>query len=99
MTNDTVTVLAYLRATPGAEKEVEQGLRAVIVPTRTEKGCINSDLHVSPDDPGLFLIHENWKSEGALQDHLMTPHVQEALDRVAPLLTRRADITRWKRID
>ncbi len=98
MTDETVTVVAHVKARPGAEREVEEGLRALVAQSRAEKGCLSYDLHRSEDDPCLFLLYENWESEEALQDHLLTTHVQDALKEVAPLLTERADITRWKRI-
>ena len=54
-----VTVIAYHRAKPGKERALLEALLAVCGPTRGEKGCLNYDLHVSPDDPGLLVFHEN----------------------------------------
>ena len=55
----TVTVIAYHQAKPVKEAALRQALLAVCGPTRAEKGCLNYDLHVSPDDPGLLVFHEN----------------------------------------
>jgi Antibiotic biosynthesis monooxygenase len=57
-----VTVIAYHRAKPGQEQALRDALLAVCAPTRAEKGCLNYDLHVSPDDPGMLVFHENWES-------------------------------------
>ena len=58
-----VTVIAYHRAKPGKEGALREALLAVCAPTRAERGCINYDLHVAPDDPGLLVFHANWESK------------------------------------
>ena len=65
-----VTVIAYHRAKPGKERALREALLKVCAPTRGEKGCLNYDLHVSPDDPGLLVFHENWESMADLDAHL-----------------------------
>jgi quinol monooxygenase YgiN len=50
-----VTVIAYHRAKPGKEHALREALLAVCDPTRAEKGCINYDLHDSPDEPGVLV--------------------------------------------
>lgn len=58
-----LTIVAQLKAKPGKEKELQQVLQALIEPTRHEKGSINYDMHVSNEDPGLFLFYENWRTK------------------------------------
>jgi quinol monooxygenase YgiN len=78
-----VTVIAYHRAKPGKERALREALLKVCAPTRGEKGCLNYDLHVSPDDPGLLVFHENWESMADLDAHLASPHI-DAFRAVAP---------------
>ena len=93
-----VTVIAYHRAKPGKEKELREALLAVCAPTRNEKGCINYDLHVSPDDPALLVFHENWVTKADLDAHLQSPHIN-AFRRIAPdLLAEPPNITLWSRL-
>jgi quinol monooxygenase YgiN len=93
-----VTVIAYHRAKPGKEGALRQALPAVCGPTRGEKGCINYDLHVSPDDPGLLVFHENWESKDDLDAHLASTHI-DAFRKVAPdLLAEPANITLWTEV-
>ena len=77
-----VTVIAYHRAKPGKEQALHDALLAVCAPTRAEKGCINYDLHVSPDDPGVLVFHENWECKDDL-DALASAHI-DAFRKVAP---------------
>ncbi len=95
---EKVTVIAYHRAKPGKEQALCQALLAVCSPTRAEKGCINYDLHVSPDDPGLLVFHENWGSKADLDAHLASAHI-DASRKVAPdLLAEPPDITLWTEV-
>jgi quinol monooxygenase YgiN len=93
-----VTVIAYHRAKPGKEQALREALLAVCAPTRSEKGCLNYDLHVSPDDPSVLVFHENWLSKEDLDTHLASAHI-DAFRAVAPdLLAEPPDITLWTEV-
>ena len=93
-----VTVIAYHRAKPGKEQALRDALLAVCAPTRAEKGCINYDLHASPDKPGVLVFLENWESKADLDAHLASPHI-DAFRAIAPdLLAEPPDITLWNEI-
>ncbi len=93
-----VTVIAFHRAKPGKEQALREALLAVCAPTRAEKGCLNYDLHVSPDDPGLLVFHENWESEADLDAHLASPHIEAFRTVAGELLAEPPDITLWQEI-
>lgn len=90
-----VTVVALIRAKPGAEQRVEQELRALLEPTRAEKGCINYDMHRSTTDPARFMFHENWDSEDDLNVHLQSAHIQRWIGLADELLAEPIEISRW----
>ena len=93
-----ITVIAYHRAKPGKEQALREALLQVCAPTRGEKGCLNYDLHVSPDDPGLLVFHENRVSKADLDAHLASLHI-DAFRAVAPdLLAEPPDITLWSEV-
>ena len=93
-----VTVIAYHRAKPGKKQALREALLQVCAPTRGEKGCLKYDLHVSPDDPGLLVFHENWVSKTDLDAHLASLHI-DAFRAVAPdLLAEPPDITLWTEV-
>ena len=73
MANQQVTVVVRLKAKAGKEAQVRQELFNLLAPTRAEQGCSNFDMHEAPNDPALFLFHENWTSEEHLKRHFETP--------------------------
>ncbi|GFK92845.1 Putative monooxygenase [Fundidesulfovibrio magnetotacticus] len=70
-----VAVVATVVARPGCEAAVEARLRALVAPSRTDKGCIRYVLHKSQDDPRVFVFMEAWESRALLQSHLETEHI------------------------
>ena len=98
MSAKTITVIAIFRAKPGKEAELKKALLTLITPTRKETGCINYDLHESPEDPGKFLFHENWTHKAALDAHLQNTHVQVLLPRMEELAVGMPEIKIWEKI-
>jgi quinol monooxygenase YgiN len=94
----TVTVVATFQARPGKETELKNALIGLVAPTRKEAGCLNYDLHVSPEDAGKFLFHENWTSKDLLDAHLKSAHIAALLPRVDELCVAFPEIKIWERI-
>ena len=93
-----ITVVATFQAQPGKETELKKALVGLVEPTRQEAGCINYDLHVSPEDPAKFLFHENWASQAQLDAHLANAQIQALLPRVGELCVAFPDIVIWEKI-
>jgi len=98
MNAKTITVVATFQARPGKETELRTALIGLLAPTRKEAGCLNYDLHTSPEDPAMFLFHENWTSKELLDAHLKSPHVAALLPRVDELCTAFPEIKVWEKI-
>jgi quinol monooxygenase YgiN len=94
----TITVVATFQARPGKETELKEALTGLVAPTRREAGCINYDLHSSPEDPAIFLFHENWTGKAALDTHMRSPHIQKLLPRVNELCVAFPEIKIWEKI-
>jgi len=94
----TLTVIATFQARPGKEADLRAALTGLLAPTRKETGCLNYDLHASPENPAKFLFHENWTSKAALDAHLQSPHVKALLPRVDELCVAFPEITVWEKI-
>ncbi len=94
----TITVVATFQAKRGQEAELQKALISLVAPTRQELGCINYDLHVSPEEPGKFLFYENWTSRAALDLHLQSPHIQGLLPRMDELAVGMPEIKTWEKI-
>jgi quinol monooxygenase YgiN len=58
-----------------AEKrdELLKVLHSFVKPSRAEPACVDYHLHVSNDDPNLFVFYENWRTRNELDEHLQTP--------------------------
>jgi quinol monooxygenase YgiN len=94
----TITVVATFQARPGKEGELKTVLTGLVAPTRQEAGCLNYDLHISPEDPARFLFHENWTSKAHLDAHLKNSHIQALLPRMNELAVGMPEIKIWEKI-
>ena len=92
-----MTLIVALRARPGQEAALEKELRALVAPSRAERGCVAYDLHVSSDQPGLFLLREIWRSLEHHQRHWDMPHMKLWGQRKGALLASR-EASFWKQI-
>jgi len=99
MASQQVTVVVRLKAKAGKEAQVRQELFNLLAPTRAEQGCLNFDMHEAPNDPALFMFHENWTSEGTLTRHFETPHIKRWIKLAETLLAEPMELTRWHRVE
>ena len=99
MADKKVTVVARIKTKAGMEEEVRQKVMSLAVPTRSEPGCINYDLHQSVDDKSLFLLYENWLSKDDLDKHLEMPYLKAWREEAKALLARPTEVTLWEKID
>ena len=95
---EKLTVVARIRAKPEKEREVQQVLLGLVTHTRAEAGCINYDLHVSQDDPALFLFYENWSSKAHLDAHAHSTHIQAFRSRAAELLAEPVEVKLFRMV-
>jgi quinol monooxygenase YgiN len=98
MPDEPVTVVVRIRAKAGSEDQVRRELLALLAPTRAEPGCLGFDLHEMPDEPTLFLFHETWASDAALDRHLMEPHLQRWIAKADGLLAEPMQLSRWRKL-
>jgi quinol monooxygenase YgiN len=94
---DAVTLTVILRAREGQETLLEAELRALVIATRREEGCMRFDLHRAEEPPGTFLLHEIWASHEAHLEHRKLPHFLRYDARKDPLLLSRNAIF-WKQV-
>ncbi len=95
MSNQRITVMARIKAKKGMEKKIKEELLSLVGPTRSEKGCINYDLHQSADDSSLFMVYENWKDMKSLDRHLEMPYLKAFMEKAKKSLRGPAQITLW----
>ena len=78
---------AIITAKPDAASEVESVLADLAEATQAETGCLMYSLNRGIEEPHVFVTVEKWESPDALQQHLGSAHIAEALSRTADLLT------------
>jgi quinol monooxygenase YgiN len=95
MPNETLRVVARVTAQPDKVDEVKAILLTLIIPTRAEAGCISYELLQNKNDATDFVFVEEWSSDSALDVHMITTHLQDAVSRVSPLVAQAPDIRRY----
>lgn len=98
MVTSRVTVIARVKSKKGVEEQVKQELLKLLAPTRSERGCINYDLHQAVNDKSLFLFYENWDSEDDLKKHLESPHVKNCHKQISESIAEPIEIIPCKQI-
>jgi quinol monooxygenase YgiN len=99
MSDENVRVLARVIALPDKIEEVKAIAIALLEPTRAESGCIYYDLLQGCEDPTDFTFVEEWKGIEALNAHLQSEHVRQALEQINGLVAAGPDIRRYNLIN
>jgi len=95
MGENSLRVVARIVATPEGADEVRSILSGLVAPTRAEAGCVSYELLQNRADPTDFTFVEEWEGDAALDAHLSTEHIREALSRLPGLLAAEPDIRRY----
>lgn len=95
MPDSGVRVVARVVARSGKEDELRAVLQGLVEPTRREPGCVVYELLQNRTDPTDFTFVEEWRSEGELDAHLQSPHVQGARSKFPDLAAADPDIRRY----
>lgn len=81
-----LNIVARMRARPEAREALGAALQRCVGPSRAEPGNVNYDLHRHATDRDVFVLYEGYAGQDALDTHRATPHFQELLATVEPLL-------------
>ena len=79
-----VRVIARSVARRGAENQLRELLRSMLVPSRAESGCKLYELYES-DSKGRFYFYEIWESQSALDRHANSPHFKNLAQAIVEL--------------
>ncbi|WP_083913362.1 putative quinol monooxygenase [Nocardia concava] len=83
----TLTSISTLQARPGKEPQVRAQALSLIDPSLSEPGCLSYQPYQHPTDPSRWVVIESWSTRAAFEAHLRSPHLQEAFEAGAELLT------------
>jgi quinol monooxygenase YgiN len=95
MAEDTLRVIARVKALPGKVNELLSVLSSLVEPTRKEPGCLSYELLQNNEDPTDFTLIEEWQSNTALESHFATKHFKDALIKFSNLIAAEPDVRRY----
>ncbi len=95
MQTRSVHVIARMKARKDKADTLKAALSALIGPTRNEAGCIAYYLLNNRQAPEEFTFVEQWENEQALQKHLSSEHIKNALGQMDELLEAPPDIQQY----
>ena len=64
-----------IRLDAARREEAIAAAKEVMEATRKEPGCISYTFSADLEDPGCFMIFEEWETQEALEAHFATPHM------------------------
>jgi quinol monooxygenase YgiN len=70
-------VAATWIAKPGEEGRVEEVIRTLTPLSRAEEKNLFYQAQVSPEDPRVFFLYEQYVDESGYEDHKATPYFKE----------------------
>lgn len=95
MSNERVRVVARMIGRPEKLTALSSVLLGLLGPTRQENGCVSYQLLRNDANACEFVFVEEWENDAALNAHLQTPHLQDALTKAKPLLAKLVDARRY----
>ena len=95
MPGDSIRIVAKVVANPDSVDQVCSILSDLVEPTRKESGCISYELLQNRTDPTDFIFVEEWATDAAIDAHLTTKHIRDALTKLPGLISGEPDIRRY----
>ncbi len=84
-----VTIIVRYESKPGVADAIASALGKLIAPTRREPGCLQFVVYRCQEEPGQFVIYEQYTDDDALAAHRETAHYLEMHQIVPPMLAGR----------
>lgn len=98
MATQTVRVVARILARPGQADALRAILLELVEVTRKEDGCISYRLLQNRANPTDFTFVEEWSSDEAIDAHLSSLHLQDAIAKAQSMFAAPPDIRRYSSI-
>ena len=95
MPDNTLRIIARIKAKPDTVEETRELLSRLVEPTRKEAGCLAYELLQNRDDPTEFTFVEEWRDEAAIAEHFETEHIKAALQKFAELAAEPLDLRKY----
>lgn len=99
MPEDSLRVVARIKALPDKVELVRSILLELIEPTRKEEGCIVYELLQNKTDPTDFTFVEEWQSESLLDRHANSQHLKDAAEKLKGAAAEAPDIRSYSVVE
>ena len=98
MANERIGVVVSLAAKPDSLEEfVALAQEKMVRPTQAAPGCLRYELWQDLDEPGRFVIIEEWESEEAHAAHLASGWLEPVIAELQPFAAGAFDMQRITR--
>ncbi len=77
MSDENIVLIARLKVKKEAVEAAKKAALAIIEPSRAEAGCLNYDFHQAIDDESIFIWHETWANQTAIEAHGAAEHFKK----------------------
>lgn len=95
MKQDTLRVVARIKALPDKVDAVRSILLELIGPTRKEEGCLVYELLQNKSDPTDFTFIEEWEGDPTLVAHAASDHMKTVGAKLREIIAEPPDIRRY----
>lgn len=95
----SVKIILEIEVKPEAAVEMEAGMKAALPDTRAYDGCISVDAMKRADDPNVFVLFEEWETQGHLERYTQWRTETGFFDEWAPLMASEPTMTFLETID
>ena len=86
--SDAIIVITRMRAGAGEAEAVKQLATSLASQTRKEPGALRYDLYQNTQDETYFILHEVWKEQNAINEHMATAHFKTFMAKSAEVLVQ-----------
>lgn len=83
-----VKIIARISAKADAAAQMRQILIDLVAPSRREPGCLSYELFEDDENPLDFITIEQWTDSSAVEAHMASAHVGEAIAQAGNLLAQ-----------
>lgn len=90
---ENIVLIARLKVKKDAVEQAKKAALAIVEDSRAENGCLNYDFHQAIDDETVFVWHETWTNQAAIDAHGKSPHFNDFSGKIKDLVEEPLQIT------
>ena len=90
-----LVIAGHVRLDPQQREAAVAAAREMMAETRKEPGCLSYTFSADLEEPGRFLLFEEWESDEALRAHFASPHMARFQKAVSGLGVREMKVHRY----